>query len=172
MASENIVTYFQENKSTYSQEILIQKLREAGYREEDIQEGVRFVYFGLSGVSAAVLSRKGKNFFGFKNTRVYSTTGEKIRDFLFGLIAIPLVFSILFGLLGVDSLFRPSYDYNYRYRQGYYFSTGSILSLLVEIGLVFYLWKRRRFIAYGVIFPLIFSFLRVAGMVFGTGYYF
>jgi len=42
--NQKIVDYLQENKEKYSQESLVEQLKETGYDTTEINEGVNFVY--------------------------------------------------------------------------------------------------------------------------------
>jgi len=144
MANENITTYLQENKEKYSVEVLAGKLRSAGYPEDQIQEGVRLVYGG--GASGVAPTGAKTSFWDFRSIRVYRSGGEKIIDALFGFFVVgtlaPLpIFLIFRGFVGFP------------------------IMMLFYIGFVIYLWRRRKFMALGVL--ALFALPLLAGLFLG-----
>ncbi|HBO16771.1 MAG: hypothetical protein UR69_C0001G0264 [Candidatus Moranbacteria bacterium GW2011_GWE2_35_2-] len=140
--SQNAINYIQANKDKFSKEVLKKELQKAGYTEDDIAQSLVAVYGGdITGDK----TRGARNdFWNFKNKREYTASGEKNKDFFFGLISpfvlgfIPLVNFIAFPL---------------------------------EIFAIIYLFNRRRYISYGIMssfaLGLVFVVIIVVLIIFG-----
>jgi len=65
--SQNAIKYLEDNKDKYSKEVLIDELRKAKYKEDDINASVKQVYSGISREEAAVVQYGGfwKRFLAF-----------------------------------------------------------------------------------------------------------
>lgn len=138
--SQEAISYLRENKDTYPREVLIEGLRKAGYSEIDIADSAQDVYqdAGSNPIAGSVIA----NFWDFKTKKIYTTSAEKWKDFLFGIFA-PWFFGILSSIIPF---------------------VGIMVVIIGEIFALVYLFNRRRFIFYGlladvIIFPLIGIFI-------------
>lgn len=148
MANENILAYLRGNKEKYPIEVLRKKLAGAGYPLDQIEEGIRVVY---GGETPSLPSSKAKtSFWDFRSVRVYRSGGEKIIDALFGFFVVGifapwLIFSIFRSLVGFPII------------------------LLFDIGSIMYLWRRRRFMAFGTL--SFFGLSLLSGFFLGYAFY-
>lgn len=132
--NQNVTAYLQENKDKYSQEILLDQLRKAGYSEQDIKDGASFVY--NNSVAAATPSRESKqaiDFWDFKTPKIYTKSSEKWADFLFGFFA-PMAVGFVSNLIPL---------------------IGPFIALIFYILALIYLFNRRRFVFYGILMGII-----------------
>lgn len=139
--NQNIIKYFIENKEKYSKEILIAELSKAGYKKEEIAEAAKFVYEG-----AAPQKEASANFWNFKARKVYIKTSEKVVDFLLGFFVAGFVVWTIIWLLHLII------------RGPLFF-----LSLIIYILALIYLYKRRRYMFYGLLADLL---IPLAGIIF------
>ncbi len=132
MSVEAVKKYLEENKAKYPRETLAGELRGGGYPEDEIQAGLQAVYGGV-GVSPATFS-----FWDFRSVRTYHHGIEKFIDFVAGFFAALVFFTAL-----------PS------------FSGFTPIVLFVGILVIFSCWKKRRYVALGMLFgsSLAFSFI-------------
>jgi hypothetical protein len=141
-----IIDYLRNNKEKYSKELLIEQLLKAGHSELDIKESSEFVYDGKEIAEEKSQINETGSFWNFKLKKTYVKPSEKWKDFLFGFFA---PFAINFILTSLRSfLFRSIFNSNFN------FIFSSIISggiFLTEILLIIYLFKRRKFISYGLI---------------------
>ncbi|MCK9379106.1 MAG: hypothetical protein M0P97_03095 [Candidatus Moranbacteria bacterium] len=144
--SQNAINYIQENKNKFSKEVLKNELQKAGYAEDDIAQSFAVVCGG--DVTGDKTQEIGKNFWDFKTKREYTVSGEKNKDFFFGIVSpfilgfIPLVNFVAFPL---------------------------------EIFAIIYLFNRRRYISYGIMssfaLALIFVVVIFVLIIFGHNYF-
>jgi hypothetical protein len=136
--SEQAIRYLRENKGKYPLWELSKTLHGAGYGEDDICASIREVFPEEAGaVPPPPIPPANQLFWNFQDKKTYIGTGQKWLDFFFGIFApglaiwmIALVFSVL----------------------GFRFFRFFAVFPLIFIGLIIYLWNRRRFISYGMLF--------------------
>ena len=145
------VEYLWQNKDRYVIEKLKEQLRKLGYPENVIAAATEKVYLGTSKEG---LSSEGKgvggarqSFFDFRSKKVYRSLGEKILDFFAGFFGI-LVLHLLFGVGGGLLRYGP-------------LSGISLLVFVVQIVLIFYFWRRRRYLARGLLSAILIPLLLV-----------
>ncbi|HOX10951.1 MAG TPA: hypothetical protein P5323_03910 [Candidatus Moranbacteria bacterium] len=132
--NQNVIAYLKENKDKYSQEALFDQLKKAGYSEQDIQDGVSFVYNDSVIVTASSKeSKQPVDFWDFKTPKIYAKSSEKWADFLFGLFA-PWVVGFVSSFITL---------------------IGPFIALIFYITALIYLFNRRRFIFYGLLVEMI-----------------
>lgn len=141
--NQNIIAYLKENKDRYPQDALIEQLRKSGYLEQDIQEGIVFIYADFG--KAALETGQSDDFWNFKTKKVYASSFEKRKDFLFGFFThASLVFLFVFAGMLIFGSFGSSFS--------------AIIPLIVLIIIIMasvYLFNRRRFIFYGILMGII-----------------
>lgn len=153
MANPQAVAYLRENREKFPPGTLREQLLHAGYPQAVIDAALAEVF----GSPAAAGARPG--FFNFRAPRTYRSFGEKIPDFLlgfFGVLIVNVALSFFFG--GASRIFG-------LYRFGYGLIFGPLLGLVFlvgEIALIFFFWKRRRWLAYGVLATWILAAIFVA----------
>jgi len=132
---QNIVNYLEQNKNTYSKEVLIEELKKAGHTEVNILEAVGYVFESNPDLQALV--PQVFNFWDFKTKIVYQNSSQKRKDFLFGFFVpfLGTLFSVIIPIIG--AIF-------------------SMLLFVVEVVALFYLWNRRRSIVYGLLINFVF----------------
>jgi len=113
------------------------------------------------------------SFWDFKNPKVYTTPGESIIDFLLGgyIMHLPISYLIYkiqsykfmqFGEIGtIGEAAIPTFSFK---NVLHFLIPFFVLVILTAIG-VFYFWKRRRALAYGLLMSLIFDILAFFLMV-------
>jgi len=146
MAESAALRHLRENAGKYPKEELVKQLRVAGYPEAEIASAVLRFEKGNS-----VAAAPSGDFFDFKTPRVYTSVGQKIGDFVTGFFGY-LVFSVLSSFL-FYSLFRFAVfgaPFALRFFPG-------LLSFGIAIAAIIYLWKRRRWVCYGMISLLLVS---------------
>lgn len=133
--NQNIIAYLSENKEKYSKDVLVAELRKVGYAEGDIIEGVAEVFEGKAPSPASA----NTSFWNFKDKKVYTSAGQKWKDFLFGVFT-PLFAQII--LMPIGFFLR---------------GASSLLLIMLWIVALVYVFKRRRMMFYGMIaLPIIF----------------
>jgi len=153
MVNQNIINYLKENEDKFPQEVLKKRLIEAGYPKDQIEEGIRIVYKGVSIPPTPPGVARKTNFWDFKTIKIYTNFGEKILDFLAGFFApivIGLGIYLFFGILGF-------FIYPFRYL----FWIFPLGILIAEIFGIFYFWRRRHYFARGLLFFLILPFILI-----------
>ena len=141
--SQNAINYLAENKDKFPKETLIDQLKESGYGDDDIVRSVDSV-FGSSGQSGSD-SLAASNLFDFSREKVYQNSSDKWKDFLLGFIS-----PWLFGFIIQSVLRLISYSVMF---------LGGIFIIVLEVIAIISLFKRRKFISYGLIGHLLFSFV-------------
>lgn len=133
--NQNVITYLQENKDKYSQKVLLDQLRKSGYLEQDIQDGVSFVYNNSNNIAttSSQESKQAIDFWDFKTPKIYTKSSEKWSDFLFGFFA-PWVAGFVSNVIPL---------------------IGPFIVLIFYIIALIYLFNRRRFIFYGLLAEII-----------------
>lgn len=92
--NQNVVSYLQENKEKYSQDVLMNQLRAVGYNEADIAEGMMAVY-GNSGQTGVPVPAAQIKYAGFWIRWVANI----IDGFILGIpLAVIIIFFIFFAL--------------------------------------------------------------------------
>lgn len=124
--SKEAIKYLRGNKDKYPREQLVSALVGNGYSGKDIEESLREVYGDSGGTK---MERGNFDFLDFKNVGKYSLRKEKVIDFLFGFF-FPIIFIVTFSLV-VPFL-------------------GFFLSLILVLVFAFFVFKRRRWIFYGL----------------------
>lgn len=137
--NQNIIKYLIENKEKYSKEVLVAELDKAGYGEDEIVEAIRFVYNAVSPQEEG--GGEPANFWDFKTKKIYTKKFEKIIDFLAGFFVIAIMAWIAMDI-NDDLVFIP---------------------LILYIFSLFYFFKKRRFIFYGLLADLL---IPIAGIIF------
>lgn len=126
---QQAIAYIQLYKSKYPVETLKQQLEQNGYPKDTIDKAVYEVFVGPDRDKTVTDdSKKWRGFSDFKHRRTYTSFGARLGDFLIGFFVTVLAW-----------LLMP-------------------FSLLVFIGLIagiIYLWKRRYYIALGMILAVI-----------------
>lgn len=79
------------------------------------------------------------NFLNFKSIKEYQLSSEKFLDFFFGIFVIPTIFGYAFDFLAKSSGYEVLRN----------------LSYLFEILLILYFYRKRRYLAYGLIINVI-----------------
>jgi len=152
-SSNPVAEYLKANKDKFTLDVLRQKLLEAGYQKEVIDQAVLEV-FQIGGVKPAVLKATA-GFFDFRNVKTYHTFGEKLVDFLIGWFLVGWLGSLLIYLV-VVRFFSNFLDAYARY-------IFMLFSLLVIFALhifgIFYFWKRRHYLARGLVFAILLSII-------------
>jgi len=153
------VEYLWQNKDRYVIEKLKEQLRKLGYPENVIAAATEKVYLGTSKEG---LSSEGKgvggarqSFFDFRSKKVYRSLGEKVLDFFvgfFGILVLFWIFVVIAAIFGI-----------------HLFSFGPLpgtpfFVFAVQIFGIFYFWKRRRFLARGLLSAILIPLL-LAGVV-------
>ena len=127
------IEYLEQYKDRYSLEKLKQQLVQNGYPKDIIDKAVYEVFVGPDrGKTITDDSKKWRGFSDFKHRRTYASFGARLGDFLIGFFVTVLAWLLI------------------------------PFSLLIFIGLVagvIYLWKRRYYIAVGMILAVIPSFV-------------
>ncbi len=97
--NKQIIGYLQQNKDNYTKESLVQQLRNAGYPEQDIQDGVNYVYNTHTYDADTVLpSRKlGKIEGSFALVKQSFAVLKKDKE----LMMFPIISSIVSLLIGI-----------------------------------------------------------------------
>lgn len=153
MINENILKYLRGNKDKFSQQVLKEKLVGAGYPRDQIGEGIRIIYGGEVPPSPAAGAKT--SFWDFKSARTYTSSGEKFVDFLAGFFAPPVavfVSSFFFGgFFNILGLMPRSFFYGF----GPLTWIFPLAGFIFHIWAIFYFWKRRRYLARGLLFILI-----------------
>jgi len=128
--SQKIIKYLQDNKDKYSKKVLIVELKKIGYKETDINNAVSLVYATKT------------SFWDFKSQKIYTNKTEKTKDFFFGLVSFILIniASFLISLI-------------------IFLEIINVASFFFIIFLIIYLFNKRRFIAYGLMFGFILPIL-------------
>ena len=132
--SEQAIKYLRENKDTYPVAVLEKTLLDAGYAPFDVAESRAVVFGGLNSAPAIKAS-----FWDFHSRKIYTTTSEKWKDFLFGGFAPCLWF--VFEKLVDDIL-------GLRYDSEILLFIGGIIAFIIAF---FFLWNRRRYISAGLL---------------------
>ena len=169
---QQAVAYLQLYISKYPYDVLKQQLRQNGYPDGIIEEATRQVFSGgtqqqapYSSSASELLTGQaegGGGFFDIRRKRAYTSGGLKFLDFAVGLFGLLLIFRILGGIIEfVSDIF------GFRlYGLGIFgllFVFGGLYLALPIAGIV-YFWKRRRFLARGmlwglILFPFVFIFM-------------
>ena len=123
-----VVDYLEQNKNSYSREVLIEELKKVGHSEINILEATNYVYGNGVNSQVSVVF----NFWDFKTKIVYRNFSQKWKDLLFGFLAPYVLLGISFAIpvLGVIL---------------------SLPLLVLEIFSLFYLWSRRRMLVFGLL---------------------
>lgn len=154
-SKKSALEYLRQNKDKFPLEVLRKKLIEAGYPQDQIEEGIRIVYGGQIPSPSAVAS--SLSFWDFRNVRVYRTAGQKVIDALFGFFVVPFVVGIPFTLLFVFS----GFSYGFRSSGDFGFvNLATFAPFVIQIALIFYFWQKRRYLAYGLTVSVILGSLR------------
>ena len=100
--SRNAIEYLNKHKGEYTKESLVEALRAAGYRLDDIVDGIRAVYGEESNFSEAT-AEESEN-----DIHIYSGTSDKVKDFIIGLLLSLLftVIPVIGWILGILFLIR------------------------------------------------------------------
>lgn len=134
------VQYIREYKAQHPIDILRENLQKIGYPKELVDRAVS-IALGEKEIKDVLFEEKLK-FFDFRTRHNYISFRERILDFLFG----------FFGILAL-------YYFIYFLTSTLYLLSGILF--LVHIGLIVYLWKRRHYIAHGLLFAILLPFLLV-----------
>lgn len=135
MPNQYIIDYIRRNKDRFSFKVLREKLLKAGYPGYQIVEAEELVY------KPKKISETP--FWDFWHKKVYTSSREKLIDFIAGFVfAIILTYILGFGVMGY--LF-------------YYF--GPFLYGLIFLALLIYFLIKRRFIGLGMICEIVLSFV-------------
>jgi len=145
MVDEVIINYFKKYKDRFPKEVLKEKLINAGYPEEEVKEGIEIVY------------GKKRNLRRLETTKLYITSAEKQLDFLIGFFA-PGIVSTIFSLIVYYFLHLLGFSFRVYFHSFFAFLI-PILTLGGHIFGIFYFWKRRRYLALGLLFALLFPFI-------------
>jgi len=156
MANPTIVQYLQGNRSKYPVDALKKRLLESGYPANEIDTAVAEVF---GGAAPAPVSAGTRSFFDFRTPRTYVSFGKKLGDFLFGFFGVFVVNIVLGGFVGslLGIMVRSLIGYGSGYSSSLP-SLGPLLGvglLIIEIWLIFYFWKRRHYLARGILFALL-----------------
>ncbi len=148
MVNERIINYFREYKDRFPKEVLKEKLITAGYPEKEVKEGIEVVY------------GRRKDFRELETAKLYTTSGQKLLDFLIGFFAPEIVSIVVYFLLYLFSFYFKVYFHSL-----FIFFILLILILVGQIFGIFYFWKKRKYLALGLLFALLFPFI-VLGVLF------
>lgn len=133
MPNQYIIDYIRRNKDRFPFEVLREKLLKAGYPAYQIVEAEELVY------KPKKISETP--FWDFWHKKFYTSGSQKILDLMIGFIfTIVLKYIMEFGLRG----FTRYGDYG--------------LSFLIFLTIIIYLFIKRKYIAWGIICGIIFSF--------------
>jgi len=117
--NQQIIDYLNQNKDNFSQENLVNQLREAGYQESEIQEVIDFVY-RIADVPISEPVDAAEH----RSEKRKIITGKKVLAivgvFIFIFISI-FIISTLFGYIPVNKELSNNYYYNNFLRQEVYF---------------------------------------------------
>lgn len=159
---EQAVAYLRQHKGRYTTEVLTEQMQKAGYTDEVIQAAAARIFSEVSLPTSSQASIKqapegGQSFFDIRSRKVYRSGWEKVIDFLAGFIGIHILGFVLFifsnVLLGVLAIFGLRL-------YSLYFITPLALVVLY-IGGIVYLWRRRRYIAIGILSTLLLGILLI-----------
>jgi len=131
---EKIIGYLQENKSSFSREKLAGTLLKSGYRQEDIDEGIRSAYGNQKAQYPAVASAK-TDFWDFHTKKAYFNPSEKWLDVLSG-FGFSVLLAVILNIIPI---------------------LGIILFYVASIFLIAFFSSRRTFIMAGFAFGLVIS---------------
>jgi len=159
---EQAVAYLRQHKGRYTTEVLTEQMQKAGYADEVIQAATARVFSEVplpasSQASIKQTSEGGQSFFDLRSRKVYRSAWEKVIDFLTGFIGAPIlgfVLSIFLNLLIGAMTILGLRLYNL------YFITPLALVVLYVAGII-YLWRRRRYIAIGILSTLLLGILLI-----------
>ena len=146
--NENVISYLRENKDKFPRETLIEELKKSGYSEVDINEGVEIVYENKDIPSPVAIT----SFWDFKTKKIYGKASEKVADFFLGFFAPWLLNIVFFPLRFISSNRIVS-------------SVLGFVALIAEIFIIIYLFKKRKFISYGLIANFLLMFVFIAGFI-------
>ncbi|MCH7605025.1 hypothetical protein IID24_03510 [Patescibacteria group bacterium] len=163
---EQAVAYLRQNKERYAREALTEQMQKAGYSDEVIQSAADQVFSeapippSLQTLTTQT-SGRGQSFFDLRSRKVYRSAGEKVIDFLTGFIGIHIfgfVLNIFLSfLLGALSIFGLRL-------YSLYFITPLAL-VVFYVGGIIYLWRRRRYIAIGILSTLLLGILLIGFLI-------
>lgn len=153
--NQNIIIYLRENKEKYPKDVLAAELRKSGYVEGDIAEGVAQVFDGLVAPVAPAIKT---SFWNFKDKKVYTSTGQKWADFLFGVFGVLLVGSVSVALVSIPiSVTTKGYMFPPRFLDvGIFLFCLSMFFLWIAVLLL--VLKCRRSMFYGILVSGFFCF--------------
>lgn len=154
--SQAAIDYLKANKDKYSQDVLTESLRKAGYEAGDITKSIKIVYDVPEPAKNVGQEKVGavKNFWDFRGAYFYKSKSEKVVEYIIGAV-FPWVLAMLTGFL------------NYSL---------SWIALLTYIIAIFYFRKRRKYLFHGLMLSiyitLIFIVIGILVFTFGFGGYF
>jgi len=90
-------------------------------------------------------------------TKIYTEKKEKVIDFLIGFFGIPLGFGLFAGGVSafVQFLFSPAHKSSFGFIAAIFGAIVWLVALVVPIILIVYFWRRRRFIALGLLYSIV-----------------
>jgi len=152
--SQAAINYLNENKSKYSQEVLAESLRKAGYEEADIVESIKIVYGSPEPVQKVSQEKAVavQSYWDFRGVYSYKSKAEKIVDYIIGVFS-PGVLTFFINIVDLYSNFL-------------------WVSILVYIIAIFYFRKRRRYLFHGLMLSIYIAIaLIIAGaLIFGLNF--
>jgi len=175
---DRAAAYLRENKGRHSKEVLVEQMQKAGYSDQVIQAAVTQVFSGVavpptSQSSDTRATERSQGFFDLRNRKVYDSVGGKVIDFFAGVVAIFLgffVYTFVNFFLGFLTIFG---------LRLYILSfIPSIVLLVFYVGGILYLWKRRKYIAIGMLSLLLLGIIVIGFLIlllisaFGGGSFF
>lgn len=134
------IQYIKEHRAQHPINSLRENLQKAGYPKE-LVDGAVSAAFGGKGIND-ILSGEKLTFFDFRTRHNYTSFRERILDFLFGFLGIYALYFFIYFLTPALSLL-------------------SGVVFLAHIGLIIYLWRRRHYIARGLLFTILLPILLV-----------
>jgi len=158
---EQAVAYLRQNRERYTREVLTEQMQKAGYADEVIRVATARVFSEVPSPPSVQTTEGGQSFFDLRSRKIYRSAGERVIDFLVGFIGIHIlgfVFNIaLTSLLSILNIFGLRL-------YSLYFITPLALVVLYVGGIV-YLWRRRKYIAIGILSTLLLGFLTTGFLI-------
>jgi len=157
---QQAIAYLQLYKSRYPFETLKQQLEQNGYPKDIIEAAIAEVFLGKPRQSVSGLGLEGVkgSFFDFRHRKVYTAFWQKFVDFLIGFFGTLFLSLFLPGILRLV-LQISSYRSQIAILSSFVVLAGAIAGII-------YFWKRRHYLARGI---LVFTILMLIGGLFGGG---
>jgi hypothetical protein len=131
--NQEIINYFEENKGQRTKEKLIEELKQKGFKQSEIDKGVKKVYLCSNPLDG--------DFWDFRSKKIYCSESEKMKDFALGALApIPAAILYIVPVLG-PLVYIGFYFYYmfYLFNKRRWISIGIIINFFTTIAVVAYI---------------------------------